>query len=73
MATGVESEQLVTDGAVTVPAACQFTGIGRSYLYVLMEKGALRFIKIGRRRPIPRAELVRLLAGGMVGAGRAGR
>jgi excisionase family DNA binding protein len=73
MATGVESEWLVNDGAVDVPSACRFTGVGRSYLYALMEKGELRFVKLGRRRLIPRAELVRLLAGGVVGAVRPDR
>jgi excisionase family DNA binding protein len=64
----VEREQLVNDGAVDVPEACRFTGLGRTYLYQLMERGDLRYCKLGRRRLIPRAELVRLLAGGVVGA-----
>jgi excisionase family DNA binding protein len=66
----VESGQLVTDGAVDVAEACRFTGLGRTFLYQLMDRGELRYAKVGRRRLIPRAELVRLLAGGLVGAPR---
>jgi excisionase family DNA binding protein len=60
-------EKVVGEGAVDVAAACEFTGLGRTYLYRLMERGAVRFIKVGKRRLIPRTELVRLLADGVVG------
>jgi excisionase family DNA binding protein len=66
----VGTEQLVGEGAVDVPEACRFTGLGRTFLYQLMDSGKLRYAKVGRRRLIPRAELVRLLANGLVGAGQ---
>jgi excisionase family DNA binding protein len=59
-------EKLAADGTMDVPAACAFTGLGRTSLYGLMDRGELRFVKIGKRRLVPRAELVRLLAGNMV-------
>jgi excisionase family DNA binding protein len=56
------SERIVDDGAVDVTEACRFTGIGRSFLYGLMDAGQLNYVKLGKRRLIPRAELKRLLA-----------
>ena len=67
-----EREQLVESGAVTVPEAEKFTGLGRTFLYGLMERGELRYIKAGKRRLIPRAELTRFLAAGLVGGGLLG-
>jgi excisionase family DNA binding protein len=64
----VAREQLVNEGAVDVPEACRFTGLGRTFLYQLMDRGELRYCKLGKRRLIPRAELVRLLAAGVVGS-----
>lgn len=55
-------EALVQDGAMDVPDACKFTGLGRSFLYALMEQGKIKFIKLGKRRLLPRAEVTRLLA-----------
>jgi excisionase family DNA binding protein len=61
-------EQMVEEGAVTVAHACRFAGVGRTFLYGLMDAGRLRYVKLGKRRLIPRAELRRLLAEGVVGA-----
>lgn len=63
-----ETNQLVAEGAVTVPEASEFSGIGRTVLYQKMGNGELRFVKIGNRRLIPRAELRRLLSESLVGA-----
>jgi excisionase family DNA binding protein len=60
------SEQLVEDGAVDVTEASRFTSLGRTFLYGLMDSGRLKFIKLGKRRLIPRAELRRLLAESVV-------
>jgi excisionase family DNA binding protein len=62
------AECLVEEGTVDVSAACQFTGLGRTFLYLLMDRGELRYAKLGKRRLIPRAELVRLLAEAVVAA-----
>jgi len=59
------SDPIVEQGAVDIPAACAFTGLGRSFLYGKIQRGELRSIKLGKRRLIPRAELVRLLAEGL--------
>jgi excisionase family DNA binding protein len=56
------TEQLVEDGAVGVAEASKFTGLGRTFLYSLMDAGRLKYVKLGKRRLIPRAELRRLLA-----------
>jgi excisionase family DNA binding protein len=56
------TEQLVEDGAVGVTEASKFTGLGRTFLYGLMDAGRLKYVKLGKRRLIPRAELRRLLA-----------
>jgi excisionase family DNA binding protein len=64
----LERERLVADGTLDVPAACAFCGLGRSFLYTLMERGELKYVKVGKRRLIPRCELTRLLASGLVGA-----
>jgi excisionase family DNA binding protein len=60
------TEQLVEDGAVDVTEASKFTGLGRTFLYSLMDAGRLKYVKLGKRRLIPRAELRRLLAESVV-------
>jgi excisionase family DNA binding protein len=59
---------LVAEGAFGIAEASTFTGLKRTFLYELMNRGELRFIKCGRRRLIPRAELTRLLAQSLVGS-----
>jgi excisionase family DNA binding protein len=53
---------LLADGTVGVTEAAKFTGLGRTYLYALMECGELRYVKAGKRRLIPRAALTQMLA-----------
>lgn len=55
-------EELVADGLMDVSGAEAFTGIKKSLLYRLMERGELAYTKIGRRRLIPRRALVELAA-----------
>jgi excisionase family DNA binding protein len=62
----MNAKTLVADGVVSVNQAMQFTGLRRSYLHVLMNRGELRFVKLGKRRMLPRTELVRLLSSGLV-------
>jgi excisionase family DNA binding protein len=52
---------LAEKGTAGVEEACRFLGIGRTNLYALMGSGELKFIKLGARRLIPRAELERFL------------
>jgi excisionase family DNA binding protein len=60
-------KKMVELGTVDVPEACRLTGLGRTYLYSLMERKILRYCKVGKRRLIPRAEITRLLAEALVG------
>jgi excisionase family DNA binding protein len=46
----------------SVGEAAALAGLSVSFLYVLMERGALRSIKLGARRLIPREALQELLA-----------
>jgi excisionase family DNA binding protein len=47
--------------AVTVSIALNLTGIGRTTLYQLIDKGTVESIRIGRRRLINYASLERLM------------
>ncbi|MDO8363050.1 MAG: excisionase family DNA-binding protein [Actinomycetota bacterium] len=44
--------------------ACSAIGVGRTFLYSLLDSGQLASIRVGRRRLIPREALDRLLASG---------
>jgi excisionase family DNA binding protein len=61
-----EALALLEDGAYSVSAAMDFTGLGRSHLYQDMKAGKLRFLKHGKRRLIPKRELVEYLARNLV-------
>ncbi len=63
-------EELVADGLLTVPEAASFLRLSRSNLYALMERGELRFVKIGRSRRIPRRAVIALAASGLRGGVR---
>ncbi len=64
----VEPASLVEDGAMTIPRAVDFSGIGRTTLYGLHAAGRLPFVKVGSRTLIPRAALKRVLAEGVEGS-----
>ncbi len=68
-----EALDLLGDGAVGIPEAVAFAGVSRPELYRRMADGRLAFVKIGRRRLIPRRALVRFLAAGLSGGVDAGR
>jgi excisionase family DNA binding protein len=59
--------EVVGDGAVPLREAVRFSGLTRTALYAAMSRGELPFVKIGKRRLIPRNALRQLLAGGLVG------
>ncbi len=48
-----------------VDQAAKFLGIGRVKLYEMMNRGELRYAKIGRRRVVPKRALVEVLAAAM--------
>jgi excisionase family DNA binding protein len=57
--TAVNTE-LVADGLNTITEAQEFTRLSRSDLYARMERGELPYVKLGRRRLIPRRALAEL-------------
>lgn len=57
--------ELAADGAMGVPVAVAFLGVSRAEVYVLMGRGELPFVKLGRRRLVPKRALVDLLAANM--------
>jgi predicted DNA-binding transcriptional regulator AlpA len=65
------SHDIVADGAFAIPEAVRFTGYSRASLYRAMDAGQLEYIKLGRRRLIPRRAAIRLLAQGLRGGTRA--
>jgi excisionase family DNA binding protein len=60
--------ELAADGTIGVKEAQAFTGLGRTSLYELMDRGVLPYTRVGDRRLIPKRALVELLAAGMVGS-----
>jgi excisionase family DNA binding protein len=64
-------EDLVSDGAVTVDEACQFLGLKKSTVYVLMDDGTIPSLEIRGRKLIPKKALVELLASKMTGGANA--
>ena len=61
---------VVRDGLVTVRDAALFTGLSRSTIYELMERGELVYAKLGRARRIPRRALLELAANSLRGGWR---
>lgn len=69
--TTAEREEIVAGGAMSIAAAAKFTGLSRSGLYKLMDRGELAYIKIGRARRVPKRAIERLLSDNLVGGGTA--
>ena len=59
--------ELVADGLASIAEASKFLGISRSKLYEMMERGQVRYCKLGRNRKIPWAEVRHLAARSLVG------
>lgn len=57
---------VVEDGLETVEGAKNFLKISRTSVYGLMESGDLPYVKIGKRRRIPRRALLDLAQRGLV-------
>lgn len=56
------AEELLRDGTLDIRRAAEFSGLSRSKLYQDMEAGRLPFLKVGRRRLIPKRGLLTYLA-----------
>jgi hypothetical protein len=63
----VNAAEVLQEGVVGIEQAKQFSGIGRTALYGLMERGELPYTKVGARRLIPLAGLKAVLARGLIG------
>ena len=64
---GENSKKALVDGGLqTIGEATAFTRLSRSALYGLMDRGELVYVKIGRRRLIPKQALVELAQRGLV-------
>lgn len=59
-------EELVADGLCTVNEAVQFWGVKKSLVYAMMERGDIPYVRIGRRRLIPRRFLMQFAAENLV-------
>ena len=53
---------LVAEGMMTVREVAEFLRVGRSTVYVWMDRGDLCFCKLGRSRRIPRRAVLELAA-----------
>jgi excisionase family DNA binding protein len=56
------SDAAPNDALLSVPAAAQRLGVGRSTLYELLGRGALEAVRIGRRTLVPAAAVEHLIA-----------
>jgi excisionase family DNA binding protein len=54
-------EDPTRDGLARVREACAFLAVSRATVYSLMDKGELKFVKIGKARRIPWPALVALV------------
>lgn len=57
---------LVEEGLLSIEEAKTFSRLSRSDLYARMERGELSYVKLGRRRLIPRIALVEMAGRGLV-------
>ena len=60
-------EELLADGCLSVKQAAEFLSIGLTSTYAEMESGRLAYLKIGRRRVVPKKELIRFAAAQLTG------
>jgi excisionase family DNA binding protein len=60
------AEILVSDGLCTVKDATKFWGIKKTLVYSLMERGDVPYVRIGRRRLIPKKVLVNYAAKNLI-------
>lgn len=53
---------LVREGLDRIEEAAEFLGLSRSYIYKLMDRGELAYVKVGRSRRIPHQAVLELAA-----------
>ena len=53
---------LVEDGLLTVPQAAEFLHLSKSSVYLMMDRGQLAYVKLGKSRRIPKRALIELAA-----------
>ncbi len=58
---GLNRHELVEEGLLTIAEAEKFTGLKKSTLYKLMERGDIPYAKIGSARRIPKVGLAHYL------------
>jgi excisionase family DNA binding protein len=66
LARDSERAAVVEGGLLTVAEAQEFSRLSRSDLYARMERGELSYVKLGRRRLIPRRALLEMVKKGLV-------
>jgi len=62
--------EAVAAGCFSVQQAAAFAGVSRATLYGFMGDGRLAYVKLGRRRLVPRVALEKLLADHLRGGHR---
>jgi excisionase family DNA binding protein len=62
-----EQVMAVADGLATIDETASFLRLSRGSIYNLMNRGQLRFAKIGKCRRIPWSEVRRLAASSLTG------
>jgi excisionase family DNA binding protein len=62
----VTASRLVEEGLATVREAALFLRVSRAKLYLMMDSGDLKYVKLGRCRRIPWRALKELAAAGLV-------
>jgi excisionase family DNA binding protein len=60
MAGQHSSAELLSEGLARIPEVARFLGLSRSQIYVLMDRGELPYVRIGRSRRVPHRAAVDL-------------
>jgi excisionase family DNA binding protein len=63
-----EREEMTAEGFATIPESAQFLRVSRAKLYDLMQKGEIRYAKVGKCRRIPWRVLREYAASCLIGS-----
>ena len=63
-------DEIVSGGLMTVSEVARFLGLSRASIYLLMERGELPWVKLGRARRVPRRAVVELASRNLLGGWR---